>query len=75
MIADLARLSTLRHSNSFGSLALEATPSAVMIFRSVETDDDAIGMLATALAELLERRAAVEAVVMERLPRGLRGAL
>ena len=68
-LVDLDALVAWRDPHSYGMASISANPAAVMAFPSVDTTEDLIGMLAEALRGALERRAAVEAVAMARLPR------
>lgn len=70
---DLPALVGLRHPSSWGSVTIDSSPAGITACHHTETIDDAIGLVASALAALLERRAAAEAMVNAWLPEGIRG--
>ena len=65
---DLPELAGLRHPSSWGSVTIDSSPAGIKACHHTETIDDAIGLVASALAALLERRAAAEAMVNAWLP-------
>ncbi len=70
---NLPELVGLRHSDSWGSVTIDASPAGISASHRTETIDDAIGLVATALSALLERRAAAVEMVNQWLPETIRG--
>ena len=70
--AQLARLASLRHANSHGTVVVVANPERVIASTDVDTIDDAIGMLATAMTALLTERAKAERATDTWLPKAMR---
>ena len=70
---DLPDLIELRHPDSWGSVAIAASPDGIVASHHAETIDDAIGLVAAALVALLERRAEAVQTVHQWLPESIRG--
>ncbi len=70
---DLCALVELRHPSSWGSVTIDSSPAGITACHHTETIDDAIGLVASALSALLERRSAAAAMVNAWLPEGIRG--
>ena len=69
---ELAGLACLRHANSRGRVLVVANPERVVATTDVDTIDDAIGMLATAMTAMLAERAKAARTVEGWLPEAMR---
>ena len=69
---NLSDLVGLRHTNSWGSVTIAASPAGIAASHHTETIDDAIGLVAAALVALLERRAEAAEAVSAWLPEAIR---